>query len=97
VSDWRDFLQSLTLLDRLNLAQRLTSHRFTFNRRVRRVGCCDIGHTTPIRSARDKTFCEFFAGIGLVREGLESSGWSCVYANDIDAKKRQAYEARFGP
>lgn len=45
----------------------------------------------------DKSFCEFFAGIGLVREGLEDSGWSCVYANDIDPKKRQAYEARFGP
>ena len=44
----------------------------------------------------DKTFCEFFAGVGLVREGLEASGWSCVYANDIDPKKRQAYDARFG-
>lgn len=43
-----------------------------------------------------KTFCEFFAGIGLVREGLESSGWSCVYANDIDPKKQEAYETRFG-
>ena len=45
---------------------------------------------------RSKTFCEFFAGIGLVCEGLAASGWSCVYANDIDPKKRQAYEARFG-
>ena len=43
-----------------------------------------------------KTFCEFFAGIGLVREGLSSSGWSCVYANDIDPKKRELYEGRFG-
>ena len=42
------------------------------------------------------TFCEFFAGIGLVREGLEPSGWSCVYANDIDPRKQAAYEARFG-
>ena len=40
--------------------------------------------------------CEFFAGIGLVREGLSQSGWRCVYANDIDPKKRQVYEARFG-
>jgi DNA (cytosine-5)-methyltransferase 1 len=46
--------------------------------------------------ATAKTFCEFFAGIGLVREGLESSGWRCVYANDIDPKKQAAYEARFG-
>jgi DNA (cytosine-5)-methyltransferase 1 len=43
-----------------------------------------------------KTFCEFFAGIGLVREGLLASGWDCVYANDIDPKKRAMYEARFG-
>jgi DNA (cytosine-5)-methyltransferase 1 len=31
-----------------------------------------------------------------VREGLEPSGWSCVYAKDIDPKKQEAYEARFG-
>lgn len=43
-----------------------------------------------------KTFCEFFAGIGLIREGLSQSGWQCVFANDIDPKKQQAYEARFG-
>jgi DNA (cytosine-5)-methyltransferase 1 len=43
-----------------------------------------------------KTFCEFFAGIGLVREGLRASGWACVYANDIDPKKRSLYQARFG-
>ena len=47
-------------------------------------------------SAAGKTFCEFFAGIGLVRAGLELSGWWCVYANDIDPKKQAAYEARFG-
>lgn len=43
-----------------------------------------------------KSFHEFFAGIGLVREGLERSGWRCTYANDIDPKKREMYEARFG-
>lgn len=43
-----------------------------------------------------KTFAEFFAGIGLVRLGLERSGWRCVYANDNDPKKRQQYEACFG-
>ena len=42
------------------------------------------------------TFCEFFAGIGLVREGLASARWRCGYANDIDAKKRDGYRARFG-
>ena len=43
-----------------------------------------------------KSFCEFFAGIGLVREGLDHSGWSCLYANDIDLKKQELYEGRFG-
>lgn len=47
-------------------------------------------------SNEGKTFCEFFAGIGLVREGLETSGWSCAYANDIDPKKKELYEGRFG-
>jgi DNA (cytosine-5)-methyltransferase 1 len=45
--------------------------------------------------ALEKTFCEFFAGIGLVREGLLTSGWSCIYANDINAKKQSMYEAHF--
>jgi DNA (cytosine-5)-methyltransferase 1 len=44
-----------------------------------------------------KTFCEFFAGIGLVGEGLRPSGWRCIYANDIDPDKRQMYVARNGP
>lgn len=48
------------------------------------------------RPRRQKTFCEFFAGIGLVREGLRLSGWNCAYANDIDPAKRRMYEARFG-
>ncbi len=42
-----------------------------------------------------KNFCEFFAGIGLVREGLISSGWECIYANDNDPKKQELYQARF--
>jgi len=48
------------------------------------------------RVETEKTFCEFFAGIGLVREGLAPSGWRCVYANDVDPKKTATYEARFG-
>lgn len=43
-----------------------------------------------------KTFCEFFAGIGLVHEALRQCGWQCVYANDIDAKKRQMYAGHYG-
>jgi DNA (cytosine-5)-methyltransferase 1 len=45
----------------------------------------------------DKTFCEFFAGIGLVHEALRQTGWRAVYANDIDAKKRAMYEGHYGP
>lgn len=41
-------------------------------------------------------FAEFFAGIGLVRLGLERAGWECVYANDISESKQRIYEANFG-
>ena len=44
----------------------------------------------------DKTFCEFFAGIGLVHEALHNSGWRCCYANDIAPKKASMYRDRFG-
>ena len=53
----------------------------------------DGKHAGPVTG---KTFCEFFAGIGLVRDGLAASGWECSYANDIDAKKHELYEGRFG-
>lgn len=43
-----------------------------------------------------KMFCEFFAGIGLVREALRTSGWECVYSNDIDLKKKKIYGSQFG-
>jgi DNA (cytosine-5)-methyltransferase 1 len=45
----------------------------------------------------EKSFCEFFAGIGLVHEALRQSGWRPEYANDIDAKKRAMYEGHYGP
>ncbi len=43
-----------------------------------------------------KTFAEFFAGIGLVRMGLENKGWSISFANDIDPQKYDMYSAHFG-
>jgi len=49
-----------------------------------------------LMSASTKTFCEFFAGIGLVHKGLHEGGWQCVYANDIDAKKQAMYVDHFG-
>ncbi|HEX6123353.1 MAG TPA: DNA mismatch endonuclease Vsr [Ktedonobacterales bacterium] len=42
------------------------------------------------------TFLEFFAGIGLMRLGLEQGGWSIAFANDIDEQKRAMYGAHFG-
>lgn len=42
------------------------------------------------------TFAEFFAGIGLVRLGLEQAGWSVAFANDIDPVKLSIYEGHFG-
>jgi DNA (cytosine-5)-methyltransferase 1 len=45
---------------------------------------------------RERTFLEFFAGIGLTHLGLQPHGWRCIYANDIEEKKRRMYEACFG-
>ena len=38
---------------------------------------------------------EFFAGIGLMRMGLDREGLSTVWANDIDPKKWQMYRTNF--
>ncbi len=42
-----------------------------------------------------RTVAEFFAGIGLVRLGLERQGWSVKYANDIDPDKIEMYATHF--
>lgn len=42
-----------------------------------------------------KTVAEFFAGIGLMRLGLERSGWKTVWANDIDEDKLEIYRGHF--
>src|SRR6267142_2841595 len=44
----------------------------------------------------EKTFAEFFAGIGLMRIGLERAGWKITFANDIDEDKWQMYRDHFG-
>jgi DNA (cytosine-5)-methyltransferase 1 len=41
------------------------------------------------------TVAEYFAGIGLVRMGLEPCGWRVVFANDISEKKFAMYRAFF--
>jgi len=43
-----------------------------------------------------KTVAEFFAGIGLMRLGLERAGWSVVWANDHDPDKAALYRHHFG-
>lgn len=42
-----------------------------------------------------KTVAEFFAGIGLMRLGLERAGWETVWANDIDEDKLEIYRGHF--
>jgi len=46
-------------------------------------------------TTENKTVAEFFAGIGLMRAGLEQSGWTTVLANDIDPIKRKLYLHHF--
>lgn len=42
-----------------------------------------------------KTVAEFFAGIGLMRLGLERAGWKTVWANDIEEDKLEIYSGHF--
>ncbi|MEO8394620.1 MAG: DNA cytosine methyltransferase [Chloroflexota bacterium] len=41
------------------------------------------------------TVAEYFAGIGLVRLGLEEAGWSVIFANDFSPKKYAMYSKAF--
>lgn len=41
------------------------------------------------------SFHEFFAGGGMVRAGL-GPGWTCLFANDFDARKGLSYQANWG-
>jgi DNA (cytosine-5)-methyltransferase 1 len=42
-----------------------------------------------------KTFAEFFAGVGLMRMGLERQGWGAEFANDIDSEKHEMYVGHY--
>lgn len=44
----------------------------------------------------NNTVAEFFAGIGLMRAGLDRAGWTTIIANDIDPVKRRLYTNHFG-
>jgi DNA (cytosine-5)-methyltransferase 1 len=50
---------------------------------------------SPLSLIPQMTFLEFFAGIGLMRMGLEQGGWSIQFANDIDEQKRDMYASHF--
>jgi DNA (cytosine-5)-methyltransferase 1 len=52
---------------------------------------------SPAQPSEDRRpgFYEFFAGGGMVRAGL-GEGWRCLFANDIDQAKGQAYRANWG-
>ncbi len=47
-------------------------------------------------AGRRPTVAEFFAGIGLVRMGLESEGFDVVWSNDLEPAKRAMYIGNFG-
>lgn len=51
---------------------------------------------SAIQHTMIKRVAEFFAGIGLMRMGLENEGWSTVWANDLDEKKWEMYQHHFG-
>lgn len=42
-----------------------------------------------------RTFAEYFAGIGLIRMGLQPCGWQVAFANDISDKKYEMYKGFF--
>jgi len=44
---------------------------------------------------KEKNFAEFFAGIGLMRLGLETEGWKIAFANDIEPDKFAMYADQF--
>lgn len=47
------------------------------------------------RENNDNSVAEFFAGIGLMRAGLEQAGWQIEFANDIEPNKKKIYTNHF--
>lgn len=52
-------------------------------------------HFSPNALLPQRTVAEFFAGIGLVRLGLEKQGWKVSFANDIEGEKHEMYRTHF--
>jgi len=59
------------------------------------VTVADHGYGQLMRSCRPLAAAEFFAGIGLVRAGLERVGVDVVWANDIEPVKHAVYASNF--
>lgn len=59
----------------------------------RQEGDLTIG--SPSVQMQTRTVAEYFAGIGLVRLGLEQAGWRVDFANDFDPQKHEMYAAHF--
>ena len=57
-----------------------------------RNSACEEYHRKDLTTP---TFLEFFAGAGIVRQGLLPV-WRCLWANDIDPSKGRIYTANFG-
>lgn len=48
-----------------------------------------------IEKSYNRNVAEFFAGIGLMRAGLEKANWNVTFANDIDPIKKKQYLEHF--
>ena len=60
------------------------------------TGAQALADTVPNRlDVGSLTFSEYFAGIGLVRLGLERAGWKICFANDFSSEKFDMYSGYF--
>ena len=55
----------------------------------------NISSTIDSDIVMKRSFAEFFAGIGLMRLGLEAAGWKIAFANDISEDKFEMYDTHF--
>jgi len=58
-------------------------------------GVTESDTVTDLPPARPRV-AEFFAGVGLVRMGLENAGFQVTWSNDIEPFKRNMYVGHFG-
>ncbi len=69
-----------------------TPHEYARSVTIAAVPTCDLRGGVH----DGKSVAEYFAGMGLMRMGLERAGWHTVFANDIDAKKLELYTGHYG-